>query len=115
MQTPFQLTFHDLPTSPALQARAKTLVADLDKTFGDIISCRVAIEAPHRRHHQGRRYRVRIELGVPGESIVVGHCANDNVLHEDAYVALHDAFRVARRCLADHAGRMRDRVRRPAA
>jgi ribosome-associated translation inhibitor RaiA len=114
MQTPFQLTFHDLPPSPALQTRTRTLVADLEKTFDGIVSCRVAIEAPHRHHVHGRRYRVRIELGVPGETIVVGHATNDGA-HENAYAALHDAFRAARRCLADHAGRMRDRVRRPAA
>jgi hypothetical protein len=115
MQVPLQITFHDFPPSPALEARARELVDGLETLFDGIISCRVAIDAPHRRQHQGWRYRVRVELGVPGEIIVVGHSADNDATHEDAYVALHDAFRASRRCLADYLGRMRDRVKRPAA
>ena len=74
---------------------------------GRIVSCRVLIEAPHRHHQQGRLYRVRIEIGVPGEHIVVGRSPDEDSAHADPHVAVRDAFRAAKRQLEDHVGRLR--------
>jgi ribosome-associated translation inhibitor RaiA len=107
MQTPLQLTFHQLPPSPALEAEVRRRVDDLATFFDRIVSCRVLIEAPHHHHHQGRLYRVRIEIGVPGEHIVVGRSPDEDGAHADPYVAVRDAFRAARRQLEDHVRRLR--------
>lgn len=111
MQLPLQITFHQLPTSPALEAYVRRWVDDLEKLFDRIISCRVLIEAPHRHHHQGRLYRVRIELGVPGERIVVRRSPDEHAAHLDAHVAVRDAFREARRQLEEFVRRMRGAVK----
>jgi ribosome-associated translation inhibitor RaiA len=108
MQTPLQITFHQLPSSPALEARVQSSVAELETFFERIVSCHVFIDAPHRHHHQGRLYRVRIEIGVPGAHIVVGRSPDEDAAHADPYVALRDAFRAARRRLEDHAERLND-------
>ena len=38
-----------------------------------ITSCRVIVEAPHRHHHKGKTFHVRIDLSVPGKEIVINH------------------------------------------
>jgi cold shock CspA family protein len=115
MQMPPQISFHQLDPSPALAADVKKWVDELERFFDRIISCRVSIEAPHRHHHQGRLYRVRIEIGVPGEHIVVRRSPDEHGAHADAYVAVRDAFREARRQLEDYARRMRGDVKSHAA
>ena len=109
MNTPFRISFHELPPSPALEVTARRYVAGLEKAFGRVVSCHVAIEAPHRHHHQGRLFRVRLEIGVPGRVIVVGRSPDEHAAHTDAHVALRDAFRAARRRLREHGARLRDR------
>jgi hypothetical protein len=109
MKTPLQISFHELPPSAALEATARRYAASLEKAFGRVVSCHVAIEAPHRHHHQGRLFRVRLEIGVPGRLIVVGRSPDEDTAHADAHVALRDAFRAARRRLRDHGTRLRAR------
>ena len=111
MQLPLQITFHQLPPSPALEADVRRSVDELEKFFDRIISCRVSIEAPHRHHHLGRLYRVCVEIGVPGEHIVVRRSPDEHAAHFDPHVAVRDAFREARRQLEDYARRMRGAVK----
>jgi ribosome-associated translation inhibitor RaiA len=99
MRTPVQITFHHLAPTPALQAEVRKRTDDLDTFFDGIVSCKVLIDAPHRHQHKGRLYRVRIEIGVPGDRLVFGRSPNEHVTHADPYVAVREAFRAARRRL----------------
>ena len=103
MQTPIAVSFHNLPPSPALEAAAQTEAAMLALAFDDIVSCRVAIEAPHQHKQQGDVYRVRLDIGVPGKHIVVGRAPGDHPERADAHLALRHAFGAARRQLREHA------------
>ena len=40
-------------------------VSKLERYHGRINSCRVVIEAPHRRHRKGKIYHVGVEVSVP--------------------------------------------------
>ena len=111
MQIPAQVSFHDLAPSTALEAAAREEISSLEEVFDRIVSCRVGIEGPHHHHHQGQVYRVRIDLGVPGKHIVVGRAPGDHTEHGDPYLALRDAFRVARRQLHEYATHIRGDVR----
>jgi ribosome-associated translation inhibitor RaiA len=102
-------TFRDMPPSPSLQAAAERWVARLEAVFDRIVGCHVSIEKPHRHHLHGSAFQVNIKLAIPGASIAVS-----NQLNEDAYVALADAFRAARRQLLDHARVQRGFVKAPA-
>jgi len=115
MQTPLQVTLRQVPDSPALEAEVRNWVSELEELFDGIVSCRVLLEAPHRHHHQGQRYRVRIELSVPGDHLVVGRSPDKDAAHEDAHVALRDAFRAARRQLEDYVRRLRGQIKTHAA
>jgi cold shock CspA family protein len=115
MQIPLQVTFHDLSPSPTLEARIREWVEELETLFDGIVSCRVAIELPHRHHQHGDLYRVRIEIRVPRDRIVVGRSPHEHAAHEDPDVALRDAFRAARRALEDYARHLRGDVKSHAA
>ena len=78
-------------------------IAHLERFFDRIIGCRVVIEAPHRHQQHGKLFRVAVELDVPGRRIVVNRAGPHDQAHEDAHVAIRDAFAAAERQLQDHA------------
>jgi len=102
-----------LPESPSLEAQVRSAVSELEELFDGIVSCRVLIEAWHEQ--QGQLYRVRIELNVPGDHLVVGRSPDKDAAHEDALVAVRDAFRAARRQLEDYVRRLGGRIKTHAA
>lgn len=115
--------------SEAVTTRVEAEAAKLDTFFDRITSCRVVVEAPHRHHKRGELFHVRIELGVPGTELVVSHepsppadLTRDEATHlskhseahpehKDVYVAVRDAFGIARRQLQDYAKRLRGEVK----
>jgi ribosomal subunit interface protein len=101
------ITFKDVPSSPAIEARIREEVAELEQFYDRIVRCRVVVEMPHRRQRQGSLYAVRIDLTVPGHELVVGREPTEHQAHEDVYVAIRDAFDAAKRQLQDHARRER--------
>lgn len=106
------ISFHQIPHSEALEADIRGRVQDLEQVFDRITSCRVVIEEPHRHHHQGRVFEVRVELHVPGHEIIAGRFPADRIEHEDAHVAVRDAFLAAQRQFEHHVGRRRSHVKR---
>ncbi len=111
MQIPVQVSFKDVPVSDAVEAAAWEHVAELERFCDRITSCRVVIAAPHRRHHKGAVFTVRVDLTVPGEEIVVNREPGLDHAHEDVHVAMRDAFQAVRRRLEDHARRVRQQVK----
>jgi cold shock CspA family protein/ribosome-associated translation inhibitor RaiA len=103
---PVQITFKDMEPSSALEARIREKAARLERFEGDILRCIVTVEEPHRHHHQGRLYRVRVEVVVPRGDIVVTRESPQNHAHEDPYVAVRDAFDAVVRQLEDHVRRL---------
>jgi ribosomal subunit interface protein len=110
MQVPLQITFRHMATSEALETRIRERVEELDRYFNRIVSCRVAVEQQHARHHKGNLFRVRVDLNVPGRVIVVGYDPADHA-HEDAYVAARDTFDAVRRQLEDYVRERRSQVK----
>ncbi|MDA8250954.1 MAG: HPF/RaiA family ribosome-associated protein [Rhodospirillales bacterium] len=111
MTIPVQVTFKDMEPSPALEARIREKAARLERFEGDILRCIVTVEAPHRHHHQGRMYRLRVEVVVPRGDIVVTREGSQNHAHEDAYVAVRDAFDAVVRQLEDHVRGLRGQTK----
>jgi ribosomal subunit interface protein len=111
LQIPLQITFDGMDPSPAIEARIREKAAKLEHFHDRIIGCKVVIEAPHRHHHKGKLYNVRIDISVPGKDVFVDHSGPLNHAHEDVYVAIRDAFNAAGRQLEDHVRRMRGDVK----
>ena len=102
MQLPLQITFRHMDSSDAVAARIRERAEELERFSDRIISCRVVVECPNPRQHQGNLFRVRIDLRVPGREIVVGRDPETHHAHEDVYVAIRDAFDATRRLLEDY-------------
>ncbi|HUN93424.1 MAG TPA: HPF/RaiA family ribosome-associated protein [Burkholderiaceae bacterium] len=94
MKLPFQVFFHGMEPSEAVEAAARERLQKLEQLRSDIVSCRVSVELQQRHQRQGRPFGVRIDLTVPGRELAVTHTEN-----EDVYVALRDAFDDMRRRL----------------
>lgn len=112
MQVPLHLSFHNMKHSDTLETRVREKVDHLDRLYSDrLTSCRVAIEAPHKRGHKGHHYQVRIFLGVPGGELAVTRDPDVPHAHEDVMVAIRDAFNTAERQLEDYVRKHRGDVK----
>ncbi len=107
MRLPLQISFRDIPPSAAVEAKIRERAEKLERYYDRIMGCRVVVEAPHGRHHQGKLFHVRVDLTVPGSEIVVSREPAEHHAHEDVFVAVRDAFDAAQRQLADYARRQR--------
>lgn len=111
MQLPLQVSFHEVPHSDSIERHVRKRAAKLDRFFDRVTSCRVAVEAPHRHSHYGKRYRVRIDITIPGHEIAIARNPAQNAKHEDLHAAIDDAFDDAERRLEDAAKRMMGHVK----
>jgi ribosome-associated translation inhibitor RaiA len=129
MISPLQITFRHMKASEAVAARIRAEALKLDRYYGRITSCRVVVEAPHRHHRRGGACQIRINLGLPCEEIVIRHAPGPHkavadtegikpakrfeseVVYEDIYAGVRDAFNAARRRLEDYVRRLRGDVK----
>lgn len=105
-----QIGFRNMDASPAVEAKIRERAHELEQFDDRIVSCRVVVEVPQRRHH-GDLYHVRIDLKVPGKEIVVKRGPSEHHAHEEIYVAVRDCFDSVRRQLEDHVRRRRADVK----
>jgi ribosomal subunit interface protein len=105
MELPLQITYRHMESSEALTISVHEHLRKLDLFHDRILSCRVVIEAPHKHHHKGRLYHVSIEMKLPDGKLVASRAPERNHAHEDAYVAIRDAFDAMRRQLESHTKR----------
>ena len=106
MNIPLQITFRNMPSSEAIEAKINEKAAKLEKYFSRIMSCRVVVEESQRRQHQGKLFSVHIDITVPGKELAVTREED-----EDPYVAMRDAFNTAARRLEEHARQKRGEVK----
>lgn len=118
MERPLDIAFHNMPTSPSIEADIRAHVEKLETRFGRLIGCRVSLEALHQQHRTGNLYEAHIVLSVPGKDLVVSHeshHARERRAHPDARSALLDAFKMAARQLESHKGQLRGGTTAPSA
>lgn len=111
MQLTPEITFRDLESTPALTARIEERVARLGRHHPHIMGCRVMVECHHRHQHKGKLYQVRVDVTVPGAELAVSRNPEGDHAHEDAYVAIRDAFDAMERRLASHLARRRGDIK----
>ena len=111
MKQPLQITFRNMESSEVMEANIRDMAEKLDRFYNQTISCRVVVEAQHRHHGQGNLYNVHIEVAVPGASLVASREPDLHHEHEDASVAIRDAFDAIRHQLKDYARRQRGDIK----
>jgi hypothetical protein len=116
MQIQAHISFQDMAASEALRKTVEDRVADriddLERKFGRIVSCRVAIRGPGDHHRQGGPFSVKLHLSLPGgRDVHVDRTPNADERHAELSFALGDAFKRAGRQLQDEARRLQGAVK----
>ena len=112
MTFPIQVSFQQMEPSPALRERIRELAARLERFSPSILRCRVRVERPAQHQQQGGLHDIHIDIAVPDDEIVVRHSHAADHAHENAYVALRDAFNAARRQLENYERKRRGEIKR---
>jgi ribosomal subunit interface protein len=109
---PIKVTIRDTSKSHFLEDHIIKKALKLNQYCQSIIKCRVAVDMPQKHKHQGKLFRVSIELNVRGKELVV-----NRKLDEDVYIAIAHAFDAIERKLESytHRGAKYIRKRRRAA
>ena len=102
MRMPLEIHFHSLERSPAVEDAIRKRAAKLEDFADDIMSCRVTVDGPHKRHRQGNLFAVRVDIRLAGREVLANRDTGTDHAHEDVYVAIRDAFDATRRQLQDH-------------
>jgi ribosomal subunit interface protein len=111
MILPLQITFRHMDPSPALEARIRKLASRFERFSTHIMRCHIIVEPAAQHKHRGFLYDFRIDITLPDEEIAIRHAHAADHAHEDAYVALRDAFRAVRRKLEDYERKRRHDVK----
>jgi ribosome-associated translation inhibitor RaiA/cold shock CspA family protein len=113
MQVPLEIAFHNIESSDWAEQEIRTRVADLERIYDRLISCRVRIDQRNKDLTGTIPPVVHIELGIPGRGEIVVSHEPDHLLrkyqHPDLHKAINEAFRVAERRLYDLKEQLDDR------
>ncbi|MGH9717704.1 MAG: cold shock domain-containing protein [Candidatus Acidiferrales bacterium] len=130
MELPTQITFRNMESSELVKEWIQSEVGKLETFYQPIMSCRVAVEVPHRHRRKGAAYGVRIDLTLPGGEIVVKRAptlANRlrqvrqtavtkqeelDAPRKNLRIAINQAFQAACRRLQEYARKQRREVKR---
>ncbi|MGH6770983.1 MAG: HPF/RaiA family ribosome-associated protein [Xanthobacteraceae bacterium] len=105
MQVPLEIAFHNIEHSDWAEAEIRARVADLEKLYDRLTSCRIRVDRRAGSDNPSIPPVVHIELGIPGhKDLVVSH-EPDHLMRKfqrpDLRNAIHEAFRIAERRLLD--------------
>jgi len=112
MEVPLEIVFEGMDPSDAVRGRIEEEMAKLDRFHGRITSCRVVVEAPRHHKAKGGLFSVRVHMTLPGHvNIEAQRNPPKDQAHEDAYIAIRDAFKAARRQLQDRTRKQKGKVK----
>ncbi|HEX2885160.1 HPF/RaiA family ribosome-associated protein [Vineibacter terrae] len=112
METVPTIVFENMESSEFVQSRIEREINRLERFFGRGTSCRVVVRAPDGRQAKGGLFSVRIHIEMPGQrGVVVSRQPPERKQLADPNVAIHEAFRTARRQLQDQTGLLRGEVK----
>ena len=107
MQIPLQITFRDMKHSDAIESDIRHRATRLERFEEQITRCHVTVDMPHRHHHRGNHYAVRIEIATPkGDVLVTRDPALDDS-HRDFPTVIRYDFDTAIRHLESDGQRRR--------
>ena len=105
LQVPLEIAFHNIESSEWAEQEIRARVADLERIYGRLVSCRVRIDQRARDLSGTIPPVVHIELVIPGRNDLVVSHEPEHLLrkyrHPDLHKAINEAFRIAERQLLD--------------
>ncbi len=106
-----ETNFRNTERSEAVEAMVNERAQDLLRAYERVMSCRVVIEKLGRNQPKGSQFRARLDLKLPGQTLVIGRANASSPAHSDVYQAVRHAFDAATRRLQDFARRRRGEVK----
>lgn len=112
MQVPLEIIYRDVEKTDAIESLVREKAAKLEQICDYIISCRIAIERPHKHKQSGKPFRVRIDLTVPHDHVLIVErlSANGN-RQEPLQAAIRNAFEAMRRQLQEVVEKQRGEIK----
>ncbi|SEO04976.1 Ribosome-associated translation inhibitor RaiA [Rhodospirillales bacterium URHD0017] len=112
MHTPLRITFQNTPSSDAIRQLIEEQADHLEQFFGRMTACHVVFKVPDGNHRSSGLYEVTVHIKMPGGTTVdIDRTPGLDERFSDPQFAVGDAFRRARRRLADRARVMRQEVK----
>ena len=105
MQIPLEISTRMIDLTPPIESELRRRASKLERFYDRITSCRIAVERPGQHHREGGPYRVRLDITVPGDELVVAKEA------EDLSLAVREAFQAAERQVEGFRDRRRHDVK----
>jgi cold shock CspA family protein/ribosome-associated translation inhibitor RaiA len=115
LERPLEIAFHNLQSSPTIEAELRRHVDKLEPRFGRLVGCRVSVEKLHNQHRTGNIFGVHVTLSVPGRDLAVSQKPRERRAHPDIRASIRDAFDAAERQLESFKGRLRSDTSPPGA
>lgn len=75
MSFPVQVTYRNVPASPAIEDWVRKQAEKLETFHPRIVRCRVVIDLAHRHLRRGNRFLVKVLLSVPGAQLTARNLA----------------------------------------
>jgi hypothetical protein len=122
MQVPLEISFHNMDSSDWAEGEIRARVADLERIYDRLVSCRVRVDQRARNNANTNSPNtippvVHVELGIPGrKDIVVSHEPEHlqrKYQRPDLHRAIVEAFRIAERRLLDLKEQRSRRTKQP--
>jgi ribosome-associated translation inhibitor RaiA len=117
MQGPVEIAFHNLESTEWAEQEIRTHIAELERIFDRIASCRVRVDKRAKANGASIPPVVRIEIGIPGRAdLVVSHepeYLQRKFQRPDLQKAINEAFRIAERQLVELKNQRHGRTKEP--
>jgi cold shock CspA family protein/ribosome-associated translation inhibitor RaiA len=111
MQVPPEIAFRNVEPTRLLKDAVAAGIESLEEVYERIISCRVMVEETNPGRRSGRLNHVRVDITVPGGEVVVNRNPPKDPEGQDLFLAVDQAFDVARRRLREYARKQRGDVK----
>ena len=108
MDVPPEIAFRGMEANDNLKERILAGIEELETVHDRLVSCRVAVEDTTASRQSGKIYRVRLELRVPNQTVVVDRQPDDPDEARDLTQVMNEAFDIARRRLRQLKEKQRD-------
>ena len=93
MDKPLEIAFHGVQPLAQIESEIRDQIDKLERRFGHLIGCRVAVELLHRQHKSGNICDIHIEMQVPGGELVVSRQNTEAPAPGDGARAVRIAWR----------------------
>ena len=97
------VSFRQMDVSDALREEIEARFNEVSKIFEGVLACDAVVSLPHKHRTRGKIIHVRLQVKVPGTTLVVDREPEKETSHKDPYVVIADAFHALKHKLEEHA------------